>query len=100
MLDLESSGGDYDLPPLGSPVPRVSLAGELQAYDASAEFVSGITSGTCESNGLRTITSHDECVRATASTGFPVSDVHETTTPPGCWGVRGKAEICLNTFTA
>merc|ERR1719297_437600 len=99
MLDLESSGGDYDLPPLGSPVPPVSLAGDLQAYDASAEFVSGITSGTCESHGLRTISSHDDCVKATASTGFPVADVSETTTPAGCWGVRGKAEICYNTFT-
>merc|ERR1712083_1028047 len=23
----------------------------------------------------------------------------EATTPAGCWGVRGKAEICFNTFT-
>merc|ERR1719319_46277 len=105
MLDLESSGGD-ELPaqaPLVSSYPLASLtSGEhrrLRNDDASAEFISGITSGTCESHGLKAITSHDECVKATAGTGFPVSDVTETTTPAGCWRVEGKAEICFNTLT-
>jgi len=102
MLDLESSGGD-ELPaqaPLLREYPLASLSGEHRRLrNDDAEFISGITSGTCESHGLKAITSHDECVKATAGSGFPVSDVTETTTPAGCWRVEGKAEICFNTLT-
>merc|ERR1719192_714361 len=64
----------------------------------ASPFSSGITSGTCASHGLAAITSHDECVEA-AGPGLPVSDVAETGVPAGCWGVEGKAEVCLNTLT-
>merc|ERR1712176_991561 len=72
------------------------LALESNGTLSRQEFVSGIKSGTCESHGLKTITSRDDCAKATAGTGLPLTYVHEASTPPGCWGVRGKAENCFN----
>jgi len=74
---------------------------EPNTEPSSEKFVSGITSGTCASHGLAAIISHEECAKAVEAAGskFPVSDVAETGVPAGCWGVQGKAEVCLNTLT-